>query len=235
MPFILGFSLGNSYQNLTSTLVPFSSFRFSDSLPWKLQVRRGPRSAQALKRWLMGLRGARGPGSSRCWGGGRGGESGRGGEAAPASGSRRRLRMGGKCLWGRAGGECGWLQRLGAGVAARAGRCLSVKVLGGVVLTFLMPRAGRRDCGCLLLVGGRRQRVLLACAGAGVAMPALGALPRVSESQLLPCPSPSPLARVCARCTCVCVQGVHAPAAVLAPLEEQWLFRVVYFWVHEIF
>lgn len=156
----------------------------------------------------------RGPGSRRCWGGGRGGESGR---------EERQLRLlapGGGWGWRGASAYGGagrgvWLAAaLGAGVAARAGRCLSVKVLGGIVLTFLMPRAGRVTVGvCCLWV--EEDNVCCSHAGQGVAMPALGALPRVSESQRLPCPSPSPLARVCARCTCVCVQA-------FTPLLQSW-------------
>lgn len=157
-----------------------------------------------------------------------------GGEAAPASGSRRRLGMAGASAYGGAGRGVWLAAALGAGVAARAGRCLSVKVLGGVVLTFLMPRAGRVTVGvCCLWV--EEDNVCCSHAGQGVAMPALGALPRVSESQCLPCPSPSPLARVCARCTCVCVCKRSRPCCSPGPLEEQWLFHVVYFWVHEIF
>lgn len=137
-----------------------------------------------------------------------------GGEAAPASGSRRRLGMAGASAYGGAGRGVWLAAALGAGVAARAGRCLSVKVLGGVVLTFLMPRAGRVTVGvCCLWV--EEDNVCCSHAGQGVAMPALGALPRVSESQCLPCPSPSPLARVCARCTCVCVQA-------FTPLLQSW-------------
>ena len=111
----------------------------------------------------------------------------------------------GKRLWGAGRGV--WLAAaLGAGVAAGARRCLSVKVLGDVILTFLMPRAGWVTVGvCCLWV--EEDNVCRSHTGQGVAMPALGALPRMSESQRLPCPSPSPLACVCARCKCVCVQA----------------------------
>ena len=68
----------------------------------------------------------------------------------------------------------------------------------------------------------------------GVAVPALGALPRMSKRGACPVPALPWLARVCARCACVCA-SVHVPAAVLAPPEERQLFHVVYFWVHEVF
>lgn len=140
---------------------------------------------------------------------------------------------GGKRLWGAGRGV--WLAAaLGAGVAAGARRCLSVRVLGDVILTFLMPRAGWVTVGvCCLWV--EEDNVCRSHTGQGVAMPALGALPRMSESQRLPCPSPSPLACVCARCKCVCVCKRSHPCCSPGPLEEQWLFHVVYFWVHEIF
>ena len=137
-----------------------------------------------------------------------------GGEAALASGWREEAGDGGgKRLWGAGRGV--WLAAaLGAGVAARAGRCLSVKVLGDVILTFLMPRAGWVTVGvCCSWV--EEDNMCRSHMGQGVAMPALGALPRMSKSQSLPCPSPSPLARVCARCACVCA-SIHVPAAALA-------------------